>query len=178
MRKLKTLYISIIIVSLLVISGSIYYILGGFEPIEIYFFDGTTRTVIGREYILPDDNKYFQQQMDSMYVDIQEGNLKGMLTAVIYQDKNLQDSIRYFLGASQDSIEGVARIPAGFDYRQYRTKRIYKIFITQSGWIRPTPENIEEMMEVKAVEEGVSLKPYTFELYYQDGSFSVEKWVK
>ncbi|MBC6401965.1 MAG: hypothetical protein GDA37_13355 [Ekhidna sp.] len=75
-------------------------------------------------------------------------------------------------------IKGVARIPAGFDYRQYRTEKIYKIFITQSDWIRPTPESIEEMMLIKSIEEGEVLKPYTFELYYQDGSFSVEKWIQ
>ena len=142
MKKVKAVYIGIIVVSLLIISGSVYYILGGFDPVEIYLFDGTTRTVIGREYILPDDDKYFQQEMDSIYKDLQSGTLKGMLTAVVYQDENLRDSIRYFLGASQDSTKGVARVPAGFDYRQFSTKRIYKIFITQSNWIRPAPKKI------------------------------------
>ncbi|MBC6410877.1 MAG: hypothetical protein GDA42_10565 [Ekhidna sp.] len=178
MKRIKAIYIVMIVTSLSIISGSLYYILGGFDPVKIYFFDGTTRTVIGREYILPDDNKYFQQQMDIAKADLSAGNLKGMLTAVIYRDENLQDSIRYFIGASQDSIKGVARIPAGFDYRQYRTEKIYKIFITQSDWIRPTPESIEEMMLIKSIEEGEVLKPYTFELYYQDGSFSVEKWIQ
>ena len=148
MKKAKTLYFVIIAVCLSAISAGVYFILGGFDPVEIYFFNGTTRTVIGREYILADDNKYFQQQMDSAKADLLRGNLTGMLTAVVYQDEDLKDSIRYFIGASQDSIEGVVRVPAGFDYRQYRTERIYKIFVTQSGWVSPTPEEIEE--ELKA----------------------------
>lgn len=178
MKKAKTRYLVIIVTCLMLIAGGMYYVLGGFDPVEIYLMNGTTRTVIGREYVLPKDNKYFQQRMDSTKAAILDGNLKGKLTAVVYQDEQLIDSIRYFIGASQDSIKGVARVPAGFDYRQYRTSKIYKIFITQSGWIRPTPASIEEMMQVKSIEEGEILKSYTFELYYEDGSFSVEKWVK
>ena len=112
MKKAKTLYFVIIAVCLSAISAGVYFILGGFDPVEIYFFNGTTRTVIGREYILADDNKYFQQQMDSAKADLLRGNLTGMLTAVVYQDEDLKDSIRYFIGASQDSIEGVVRVPA------------------------------------------------------------------
>jgi len=178
MKRASVIYIVIIVISLSIISGSLYYLLGGFDPVEIYFFNGMTRTVIGREYILPDDNKHFRQQMDSTKADLSDGILKGTLTAVVYSDEDLQDSIRYFIGASQDSIKGVARVPAGFDYRQYRTKRIYKLFITQSDWVSPTPQKIEELMLIKSIEEGEILKTYTFELYYEDGSRSVEKWVK
>jgi len=178
MKRAKAFYLSFIVACLAIIAGCIYYLMGGFDPVEIYFFEGNTRTVIGREYVLRDDNKYFQREMDSIYADIQAGTLKGMLTAVIYQDEHLKDSTRYFLGASQDGSKGVARVPAGFDYRQFSTDRIYKIFITQSGWVSPTPKEIEEIMQVKSIEEGEILKPYTFELYYKDGSFSVEKWVK
>ncbi|MDE0472766.1 MAG: hypothetical protein OXH57_12585 [Ekhidna sp.] len=178
MKRARAIYLAIIVISLSIISVSLYYVLGGFDPIKIYFFDGTTRTVIGREYVLPDDNKYFQHQMDSIKSDMSDGNLRGMLTAVVYQDEELQDSIRYFIGASQDSIRGVARVPAGFDYRQFRTRKIYKIFITQSHWISPTPQKMEELMLIRSIEEGEILKPYTFEIYYEDGSFSIEKWVK
>ncbi len=152
--------------------------MGGFNPIEIYFFDGTTRTVIGKEYVLPNGNEHFKEKMDSAKADILNGNLKGKLTAVIYPKGESEDSSRYFIGVAQDSIVGIIRIPAEFDYRQFKTDRIYKIFITQSSWVAPAPHEIEEMMELRAIEEGEMLKPYTFEIYYEDGSFSIEKWVR
>ena len=176
MKSLKTIYIGIFIFFFLTLS--FYFILGGFDPVEIRFFNGTTRTVIGREYVLPDGNKYFQQQMDSLKTSLLEKNLSGILTAVVYQNEDLKDSIRYFLGAAQDSTKGVPRVPAGFDYRQYHTDRVYRIFVKQSNWTHPTPEKIEELMNAESIKEGETLEPYTFELYYEDGSFSIEKWVK
>ena len=89
-----------------------------------------------------------------------------------------KDSIHCFIGASRDSIQGLVRIPAGYLYKQFTTDKVYKIFMTKSGWVRPLPETIEEIMKVRSIEEGEVLQPLTFELYYEDGSFSVEKWVK
>ncbi len=179
MKKARSFYTLIIVVCLLVISVGIYYILGGFDPIEVYFFDGTNRTVVGKEYYLPDQRKDFFEKLDSAKADLLQGTLKGNLTAVIYQnDWKKKDSIHCFIGASQDSVKGVLRIPAGYEYKQFETNKIYKVFITQNRWIQPTPGTIEEIMEVKSIEEGEVLHPYSFELYYRDGSFSVEKWVK
>ncbi|MEM7298066.1 MAG: hypothetical protein AAF391_07350, partial [Bacteroidota bacterium] len=83
-----------------------------------------------------------------------------------------------FIGASQDDINGVVRMPAGYQYKHFKTDRIYRIFITQHPLVMPTPDEIEQMMEIKAIEEGELLQPVTFELYYEDNSLSVEKWVK
>ena len=146
---------------------------------EVYFFGGTDRTVIGKEYFIPDDKKDFYIKMDSAKADLLSGMLKGKLTAVIYQDEwRERDSLHCFIGASQDSVKGVVRLPAGYEYKQFSTDRIYKIFITQSGWVIPSPKSIEETLEVKSIEEGEVLQPITFELYYEDGSLSVEKWVR
>lgn len=177
MKRAKVIYLSIIIVCLSIISFSTYFILGGFDPIEIYFFEGTTRTVTGNEYVIP--NRQFASKMDSVKSKLTEFKLKGRLTSVIYQDGSVsEDSIHCFIGVSQDSVKGVQRMPAGFDYKLFQTDKIYKIFITQHPLVRPVPETIEEIMQAKASEEGEVLQPYTFELYYQDGSLSIEKWVK
>lgn len=177
MQRQKYIYLSIIVVCLIIISTSIYYVLGGFEKVEIFFFEGTSRAVIGKEHYM--SNRNFRQKMDSARIDIQEGKLKGMLTAVLYQSDTIpQDSILCFIGASQDDINGVVRMPAGYQYKHFKTDRIYKIFISQHPLVMPKPEEIEQMMEIKAIEEGELLQPVTFELYYEDNSLSVEKWVK
>lgn len=175
----RNTYTGIIVICLAVIFTSLYFILGGFDKIEVYFFPGTDRTMIGKEYFIPDDNKAFRAKMDSAKSDMLKGILKGKLAAVIYQDEwQEKDSLHCFIGVAQDSVQGVVRLPAGYDYAQFSTDRIYKIFITQSGWVIPSPATIEEILEVKSIEEGEVLQPFTFELYYEDNSMSVEKWVK
>ena len=176
----KTLYLIVIVVCLSVVSAGIYFILGGFEETEVYFFDGTDRMVIGKEHFLKNDKKSFYAEMDSAKADLLSGVLKGKLTAVIYQDEwQEKDSLHCFIGVAQDSVKGgVVRLPAGYDYRQFSTDRIYKIFVTQSMWVVPSPKTLEETLQVRSIEEGEVLQPVTFELYYEDGSFSVEKWVK
>ncbi len=146
---------------------------------EVYYFEGINRTVIGKEYFLPDDNKTFREKMDSIRMDLTAGILKGKLAAVIYQDEwNESDSLHCFVGVAQDSVKGVVRLPSGYEYQQFETSRIYKVFMTQSRWVIPSPESIEEVLTVKSIEQGEVLQPITFELYYEDGSFSVEKWVR
>ena len=179
MQRTKYIYLIIIAVCVLIISTSIYYMLGGFDPIKIYFFEGTSKAVIGKEFLIPNDRKIFFKKMDSARMDIQSGKLKGELTAVIYENDYLsEDSIQCFIGASQNAVKNVVRIPAGFKYRQYTTEKVYKIFITQHPLIQPIPGKIEEMMKVRSIQEGEVLQPITFELYYEDGSSSIEKWVK
>lgn len=164
---------------MLIISTSVYYALGGFEKTEIFFFEGTTRGVIGKEYLIPNDRKTYFEKMDSAKMDVLNGKLKGNLTSVIYNNSNLEgDSIQCFIGAYQDGVNGVVRMPAGFEFRQFKTERIYKIFVTQHWLVRPTPDKIEEMLEVKSIEEGELLQPFTFEVYFEDNSMSIEKWVK
>lgn len=180
MKKQRTIYIIIIALCLVTIGVSIYFALGGFDKTEVYFFEGTERTVIGKEYFIPNDNKAYYSIMDSARADIQSGDLTGKLTAIIFHDQwASKDSLHCFIGASQDSIGGgVVKVPAKYDFRRYQTDRIYKIFITQSGWVQPSPQSIEEIMKVRSIQEGEVLQPYTFELYYPDNSMSIEKWVK
>lgn len=182
MQRAKYLYLSVIILCLVIISGCIYYVLGGFDPVEVYLFDGPAeRTVIGKEYFLPanDNSKEYNERMTEAWQDIQNGTLKGQLTSVIYVNDTLsKDSIHCFIGASFEEIKGVMRMPSGYEYRQFTTNRIYKIFVTQHALARPTPEENEQLMQVRSIEEGEVLQPYTFELYYEDNSLSIEKWVK
>lgn len=176
--KEKTKYRIITITCLVGIAIGLYYLLGGFDTPEIYLSESKQRTVIGRAYLLRDDHKYFRQQMDSAYDWLKEGKLNGMLTAVVYEDGAHTDSVRYFLGASTDTESGIMKVPAGFDYRVFEARRVYQLFITKATWIRPTPDQVEDMMQARALKEGDSLQAFTFERYFEDGTFCVEKWVK
>ncbi|MEQ9466067.1 MAG: hypothetical protein RLN88_01575 [Ekhidna sp.] len=179
MKRAKIFYSIIIVLCLVTIILSTYYSLGGFDPVEVYVMAGKGRTVIGNEYIEKYDYTTFDKRMKETRAAIDSGKLKGMLTVVFFKNESIgEDSIHYFMGASIDEIKDVLRLPAGYSYREFSTPKVFKIFMTQHTLVRPNPEEVARLMEVKAIEEGTLLKPYWFELYYQDESLSVEYWAK
>jgi hypothetical protein len=101
MIRVKILYLSIIFVSLIIISGSVYYLLGGFEPVKIYELEGVERAVLGREYLGKYDAQVLDSLMRSSREDIQKGKVKGRLTLVDYHMPS-EDSVHFFIGASTD----------------------------------------------------------------------------
>ena len=141
--------------------------------------EGKQRTVIGNEYIEKYRPSDFDEKMKAMRAEINSGTLDGMLTVVFYENDTIgKDSIHYFLGASTDQVSDVLKLPAGYDYKEFRTDKVFKMFMTQHPLVRPNPNEVAEIVEVKAIEEGEILQPYSFELYYPDESLSVEYWAK
>lgn len=179
MKKTRRIYLAIIILCLIVIGFSTYFSLGGFDPVQVYVMEGKERTVIGNEYIEKFDREGFGKKMKETRAAIDSGKLTGMLTLVIYENDTIgKDSIHYFIGASIDEVKDVLRLPAGYSFKEFTTDKVFKVFITQHALVRPTPEEINELMEIKAIEEGEVLQPISFELYYQDESLSVEQWAR
>ena len=179
MKRAKQFYLAIIIVCVIIIGFSTYFTLGGFDPVEVFVMKGTDRTVIGKEYIEAYDYDAFGSRMRETRAAIDSGKLKGMLTVVFFESESIgKDSVHYFLGASIDEISDVLRLPAGYDYKEFRTNKLFKVFLTQHPLVMPSPEEIRELAQVKAIEEGAVLQPFSFELYYQDGSLSAEFWAK
>lgn len=179
MKRAKQLYLVIIVICLMVIAWSTYYTLGGFDPVEIFVLDAKERTVIGKEYIDKYRPSDFDMRMRETKAEIDSGRLKGMLTVIFFENETIgKDSVHYFIGASNEEIKNVLRLPAGYSYKEFRTTKVFKVFMTQHVLVRPTPEKIAEMVQVKSIEEGVVLQPMSFELYYPDRSFSVEYWAR
>ncbi len=179
MKRTKQFYLAIIIICLIVIGFSTYFTLGGFDPVEVFVMKGTGRTVIGKEYIEAYDYDAFGKKMKETRAAIDSGRLKGMLTVVMYEDERIgKDSVHYFLGASVDEISDVLRLPAGYDYVEFRTNKLFKVFLTQHPLVLPSPQEIRELAQVKAIEEGTVLQPFSFEMYYEDESLSIEFWSK
>ncbi|MEO9482653.1 MAG: hypothetical protein ABJG47_04380 [Ekhidna sp.] len=179
MKRTKQLYLVIIIACLIIIAWSTYYTLGGFEPVEIYVMEVKERTVIGKEYIEKYHYADFSDRIEAAKIEVDSGRLKGMLTVIFFQNDTIGiDSAHYFIGASQDEIKDVLRVPAGYSYKEFRANKVFKIFMTQHELVRPRPEKVAELVQVKAIEEGAVLQPFSFELYYPDRSFSVEYWAR
>jgi hypothetical protein len=178
-KHAKRLYLSLIVVCLIIIVVSTYYALGGFDPVEVFVMPGKERTVIGKEYIEKYSYDKSKERLKEAKVAIDSGKLKGMLTFVeIKNDTIGKDSIHYFVGASVDEIKDVLRLPPGYQYKEFKTHKVFKVFLSQHELVRPLPEEIDEIIQVRAIEEGEVLQPFSFELYYQDGSLSVEQWAR
>ena len=172
-------YSVIIVLCLIIIAWSTYYTLGGFDPVEIFIMEGKERTVIGKEYIEKYRLADFDIRMLETRAAIDSGRLNGMLTVVFFKNETIgSDSVHYFIGASVDEVKDVFRLPAGYDFREFKSEKIFKIFITQHWLVQPLPEEIEELMQIKSIEEGEVLTPFWFEMYYEDESLSVEYWAK
>lgn len=161
----------------MVIAWSTYYTLGGFDSLEVYVMEGKERTVIGNEYHEKFDYKLLRERYEQTKAAIDSGQLKGQVAIVFYND-SAPDSTHYFIGASIDEIKDVIRLPAGYAFKEFRTNKIFKVFLTQHWMVAPDREKIAEMMEVKAIEEAAILQPFSFDLYYSDGSRSTERWAK
>lgn len=179
MKKQKRIYLIIIISSLIIIGTSTYYALGGFDEIEIFEFEGSERTVIGKHYIGKFKNSEIREFILEAKALIDSGRLQGQLALVNYQNDTIgTDSTHLYIGASIDEIRNILAIPAGFTYKEFRTDKVYRVFITQHPLVRPLPDDIRTLMEVHAIENGEVLQPYTFDLYYDDGSWCTEGWIR
>ena len=178
MNRAKIIYSSIIVICLITIAVASYYYLGGFKEVQVFEFEGSDRTVIGKHYIgkyQPSEVRGFLTEAKDM---VDRGRLKGSLTLVEYQNDTIgSDSTHLFIGASFDEIRNAFEIPSGFTYIEYSTPKIYRVFITQHPLVRPLPSEVRSLMEVKAIESGQVLSPYTFDVYYEDGSWFTEAWV-
>lgn len=177
MKRAKQLYLAIIIVCVIIIAWSTYYTLGGFDPVEVYVMEGKERTVIGNEYIEKFDYELLKARYQEIKTDIDSGKLKGQVAIVFFHDYE-GDSIHYFVGASVDEINDVLRLPAGYDYKEFKTDKIFKVFLTQHWLVGPSREEVDEKMELKAIEEASVLQPFSMDLYFDDGSRSTERWAR
>ncbi|MEM9895075.1 MAG: hypothetical protein AAF789_01785 [Bacteroidota bacterium] len=179
MKRKKILYSISIVVSLSALLVCFYFFLGGFNEIEVYEAQGIQRTVVGKEYILPNKlrNPEFEK-LDEALQYLETGKLKGELTNVIYNDSTLIDSTRFFIGASFDGFSSVVRMPSGYSSREFETEKILQVFITQSTWVRPMPDEVSKKMEKEAQMKGYTLQPLDFEIYYKDGSLRQERWAE
>ncbi|WP_420317475.1 hypothetical protein [Ekhidna sp.] len=179
MKYAKQFYLAIIVICIVIIAWSTYYTLGGFDPVEIFVMEGKERTVIGKEYFEKYSFNDFDARIKETRTAIDSGILKGMLTVVFFKNDRIgSDSLHYFIGASTDEINDMLKLPAGYTYKEFKTDKIFKTFVTQHWLVQPTPEEMDELMEIKAIEEGEVLLPFWFQLYFQDQSLSVEYWAR
>lgn len=172
----RNLYLVLIAFFVAIILASAYYLLGGFEEVRVYQLAPTTRIVAGKYFDNP-ETKAAYDHVQYCGELVYERKIDGIPTEVIYLNDSITgEEAGAFIGISLN--EDIAEIPVGFDVREFESDVRFAVFLTMHFIVQPTRTKIESMLYNKAQEEGYELKNYFFVLNYQDGSRSVEGWVK
>ena len=173
----RIIYLLLIVLFLGVIVTSVYYLLGGFEKVEVYQLNPINRTVVGKQF----DTHYtdeapieFGKYCRSL---IEQGDIEGILTIINYQPDTLSPKqTSRFIGISLK--EDMAEIPQGFEIREMVSEERFAVFLSMHVLVQPRPHTIEKMLREKAAASGFELDDFFVELRYLDNSLSVEGWVK
>lgn len=170
-------YLSLIILFLTIIIGSVYYMLGGFEEVKVYKLGPINRTVAGKMFI----THYTDQSPIDFGTECREmvanGDIDGTLTIITFQNDTLpKNKIARFIGISLAAE--MSEIPENFEVRQFQSNSRYAVFLSMHVLVQPRPHKIEAMLHAKAQEEGDELDDFFMEIRFPDNSLTVEGWAR
>ena len=173
MRVKLALYSFIILISLTIIAGSSYYLMGGMDEVIVYKLPGEQKIIVGQEFRGRYTDKRIAEQFYSVRKLVLDSAIRGTLVQVVYDNDSLADNeVSYFTGIE---IEGtMAEVPVGYSVRKIQASTKFVVFLSMHPLVRTSPEKIEGMLATKADSLGMSLAPFIVEKHYPDNSLSVE----
>jgi hypothetical protein len=173
MRTKLFLYSLIIVVSLSIIAGSSYYLMGGMDEVIVYELPGEQKIIVGQEFTGRYTDKTIADQFYSARRLVLDSAIRGTLVQVVYENDTLADNeVSYFTGV--EIIGTMAEVPLGYTVRKIQAESKFAVFLSMHPLVRPSPEKIEAMLASKADSLGMSLAPFIVEKHYPDNSMSVE----
>ena len=173
LRQQKNFYRSLIVVLLVILGYTSYYLLGGFEPKEVTPGGPIKRNIVGKSFT----GFYKHPDLEKIWIENRElwesGSISGTVAVINYKSDTLDhDEVQQFIGVVIEG--GMAEIPMGFEVKELTMDARLLIALVMHPLVRPSPKTIEGMFEDFADKEGVSLGNYTLELHYEDNSMLVE----
>ncbi len=173
LKQQKTLYLSLIIVLLLLIGYSSYYLLGGFEPREAIKVGPVKRNIVGKSFL----GYYKHPDLETIWTENRElfesGAIPGSIAVITYQNDTLDnDMVHQFIGIAIEG--GMAEVPSGFEVKELKMNQRMMIALTMHPLVRPSPRTIEDLFDELSQKEGDQLGKYTLELHFEDNSMIVE----
>ncbi len=177
LRQKQYVYLALILAFLIIIVGSIYYILGGFKEVKAIPLEGTTRTIAGKQFVThytDEKPRDFGRECRELLAD---STMQGRLVVINYHSDTLErDQIHQFIGIALS--EEMSEIPQGFEIIELETSARYAVFLSMHVIVQPRPNKIEALLFAKAQEDGNELEDFFLEVWYPDNSLVVEGWVK
>ncbi len=173
LKQQKIFYLSLIVVLLMILGYTSYYLLGGFEEKEVIRGGPIKRNIVGKSfrgfYKHPDLEKIWLENREL----IESGAIPGSLAVITYESDSLDnDEVHQFIGIAIEG--GMAEIPMGFEVKELRMDERLLIALVMHPLVRPSPRTIANMFTDFAALDGDRLGSYTLELHFQDNSMLVE----
>lgn len=175
-KRQRVIYLALIVVFLGAIITSVFYLLGGFDPVNVYKMESEKRTLVGKTFYTTYTSNTPIEFGKKCRELIENGAIEGLLTVVRYQSDTIPDNmVHQFIGI--DLNHEMAEIPRDFEVREVETGTRYGVFLTMHVLVQPRPPKVETMIRESAAENNDTLTNFFVERRYPDNSLSVEGWV-
>lgn len=171
------IYWGISFISVFVVLLSVYYFLGGFQDISKSRSVGAEYSIAGKwlsgERSRKEEAILFNEVRDL----VASKTITGTLCMVDYRHDSLDEKqIRRFIGVLLTNQ--VSAIPPGFKVLELEATTTYQASLTMHPLVMPNAEKVVEDLQKMATENNDLLDDFTVELYFEDNSVIVEKFVK
>ncbi|MFY0651218.1 MAG: hypothetical protein JXQ96_04255 [Cyclobacteriaceae bacterium] len=175
-RIKKYLYWLVSIISLVIITLSIYQYLGGFDEIRVVQSSNNTYSVAGKEF-------KGRQRSDSLNLLFREikslilnKELNGDLCIINYPKSDDENEIHQFVGVLMS--DDIAEIPTGLKVIEYESETTFKVGLGMHPLVMPNSDKVEEIITQYAAGKGFELENYSMEILFSDNSIMVEMFAR
>ncbi|UXP33816.1 hypothetical protein N6H18_07625 [Reichenbachiella agarivorans] len=165
------------LLSLTGIAMSIYFFMGGFDPLVTARSTNNVYSIAGKFV-----HGHRMHQVESkLFVEIrdliQNGKLNGDLCLIDYRPDTLEDGeINRFIGILLG--DDVSAIPAGFKVIELQSHATYKAALSMHPLVMPNSQKVETALRKHAATYGDSLQNFSMEIFYPDNSILVEMFAE
>lgn len=167
-RKILLFGLPVLLVLILV-----YYLLGGFNQIEIQRIQEQNYNLVGKLYEGKYREKILNDHYREMYNYVEDGIIEGKVAVINYRiDKPASDSVKQFFGVLLDGQP--ASIPDSLTQETIVLDEALRAVIQSHPLVMPNPDKVIEQLQSQAQQEGVSLKGYSIEQYVGDEEIWVD----
>lgn len=167
------LYILLSIFCVSIIAVCCYYLLGGFKEVILFELKNNVHSIAGKEFKGKINNDTIGIYFNEMKLIIENGNLKGDLCLVNYQDKELTEKeVHQFIGILLE--DDITEIPSGFKVIEIESEISFNVALIMHPLIQPNSEKVQAMIYDFAQKKEYELENYSLEIFYPDNSVIIE----
>lgn len=170
--------VSFIAGSILIISFLAYYLLGGFQDIQISVEPGKSYRIAGKDY----SGKNNSRELEKLFVEARQfvqAN-KSSTTLVIVNDESKYDAeeniVSYFIGALLKNSD--TSIKEDYSIKEYESGKVIRVLIDAHNLVMPKAEKIRRKALRLAQSEGLELSDLTIEKYLEEGRIEIDFLLK
>ena len=172
----RILYLGLIVVFLGAIGTSIYYRLGGFEPIVIYRVEDGKRTIVGKQFVTSVTSEKPGLFFERCRTLLEEDKIDGKLTVITFNSDTLERAeVAQFIGIELN--QDMAEIPREFEILKLDSAVYYKMYLTMHPLVQPRTKNHLPMLQDEADKYNEKIIGNLLTTYYPDNSKVAESWV-